>query len=370
MPIRLAILGLDPLQQEWLDAIGTLVVQGEIELTGVAHHSLALAKDVAEGLKLLAPPTFDDLRLFLKEAAPQVIVMDRPSNVSVEFLTACVQQGIGLVSLGPPVENLAEAQALSDVLEAQSHLLYIWPRFTDSPAYRRCTQADEFVRPIKFAAATWMGMNHALAKTARLDYFAAQPAPTDLFAAAPPFADFSVRSLSVLAWDALATLIDLIGLPTSVYAAIRGTVGSGDTFVDISGAASVTLRFPEDALASLSLSDRMPTPSRRDLLLLGQGGTVKLEAHAYDFRDGEGKLIDAGRSDAQSSPNDPPEAQAAGSAALDTLREYLRHFQLPPSPHRGWPHRLREVAATMEALLVSHRTGQAESPERFLQLRR
>jgi hypothetical protein len=321
-------------------------------------------------LKRFEPAVFDDLRLFLKEAAPQVIVMDRPSNVSVDFLRSCAEQGIGVVSLGPPVENLAEAQALSEVLEAQTQLLYIWPRFTDSPAYRRCTQADEFVRPIKFAAATWMGMNHALAKTARGDYFAGQPAATDLFAPKPVSADLSVRSLSVLAWDGLATLIDLIGLPMTVYAAIRGTVGSGDTFADISGAASVTLRFAEDALANLSLSDRMPSPSRRDLLLLGQGGTVKLEAQGYEFRDGEGKLIDAGRSERRAGADRPAGEAGTGSGALDTLREYLRHFQLPASPHRGWPHRLREVAASMEALLVSHRTGQAESPERFLQLRR
>jgi predicted dehydrogenase len=370
MPIRLAILGLDPIQHEWLDAVTTLAIADEITLTGVGHRTLALAKDAAEPLKQfeLLPPTFDDLRLFLKEAAPQVILIDRPPNVSIDFLRACIEHDIGLLSLGPLVENLAEAQALSEVLEAQSQLLYMWPRFTDSPAYRRCTQADEFVRPIKFAAATWMGMNPALAKTARLHALALQPAPTNLFSPPVVAADLSVRSLSVLAWDGLATLIDLIGVPTSVYAAIRGTVGSGDTFADISGAASVTLRFPDDALASLVLSDQMPAASRRDLLLLGQGGTVKLEAHAYDFRDADGKLIDAGRSD--SSTGGRADGQGAGSSALDTLREYLRHFQLPSSPQRGWKHRLREVAATMEALIVSHRTGQAESPERFLQLRR
>ncbi len=302
------------------------------------------------------------MRLLLKEGAPQVLLIDRPSNVSIDFLVSCVRQGIGLISLGPPVENLAEANALSDVLDPQSHLLYIWPRFVDSAAYRRCTQADEFVRPIKFAAATWMGMNHALAKFA-------SPAQSPGFASLrPPPSEFTVRSLSVLAWDALATLIDLIQLPTSVYAAIRGTVGSADTFADISGAASLTLRFPEDAAASLTLCDRMPPPGRRDLLLLGQGGTVKLEAETYDFRDAEGKLIDQSAAELSATPNTA--VPSAGASALATLREYFRHFSMPASPHRGWPHRLAEVSATMEALIVSHRTGQAESPERFLQLRR
>jgi hypothetical protein len=58
------------------------------------------------------------------------------------------------------------------------------------------------------------------------------------------------------------------------------------------------------------------------------------------------------------------------ASAAETLREFLRHYVLPPSPHRGWEQRLVDIAATMEALIVSHRTGQAESPERLRQLRR
>jgi predicted dehydrogenase len=296
----------------------------------------------------------------LKAGAPQVIVMDRPANVTIDFLLACVSQEIAILSLGPPVESFFEAQALAGVLEQRSRLLYIWPRFADAPASRHAAQADDFVRPIRFASASWLGLNHALART-----FAADAGPGALLPDAP------VRSLSVLAWDALATLIRLMDVPTSVYAAIRGTVGSGNTFADLSGAAALTLRFPDDAAASVTLCDRAPPPAaasagtqdgswnRRDLLLWGTGGTIKLSAHAYEFRDAEGRLIDAGRP-----------AQAGRSGALETLREFLQHYTLPPSPHRGWEHRLAEIAATMEALVVSHRTGQAESPERFLQLKR
>jgi len=356
MAIRLAILGIDPIQREWLEAVGVLVAEGEVELVGVGHRTVSLAKDTAHFFGAMKPAVFDDLRLLLKEsgggAGPQVILIDRPSNAAVEFLVACAKQGVGLLSLGPPVENVAEAQALAEVLDAKSHLLYIWPRFADSAAYRRCTQADEFVRPIKFAAATWLGMNHALAKASE--------------GRGAEGAEMAVRSLSVLAWDALATLIELIGLPTSVYAAVRGTIGSGNSFADISGAASLTMRFAEDTAASVALSDRVPSP-RRDLLLLGQTGTVKLEANAYDFRDAEGKVIDSGGTGG--------DERGVGSlnpmaSAMETLREYLRHFALPVSPHRGWEHRLEEVAAAMEAVIVSHRTGQAESPERFRGLRR
>ena len=56
---------------------------------------------------------------------------------------------------------------------------------------------------------------------------------------------------------------------------------------------------------------------------------------------------------------------------VETLREFLRHFAARRRRARGWKHQLvRRVAATMEALVVSHRTGQAESPEAFRRLRR
>jgi predicted dehydrogenase len=348
MPIRLAILGLDPVQHEWLDAVDALREAGEVELVGVGHRSLSLARDVAENFATDRPAAFDDLRLLLKDTAPQVILMDRPSNVGIDFILACATQEIGILSLGPPVENVAEAQELAGALEARTHLLYVWPRLADSFAYRQCMQGEVTLHPIKFASATWLGMNHALAKTAGVN------------------ADIAVRSLSVLAWDVLATLIELFELPTTVYASIRGTVGSGDLFSDISGACSLTLRFPGDGVASVTLCDRIPGPSRREMLLLGQNGQVKLQPGSYEFQDVEGKLVDSGSASATLQQT----GKAAGAVAIDTLREFLEHFSQPSSPSRGWTHRLQDVAATMEALVVSHRTGQAESPEKFRRLRR
>ncbi len=377
---RLAILGLDTFQHDWLAAIAALRATGEIDLVAIGHHSAAAARDVAEIFKPQGPiPAFDDPRRLLQDAAPQVLLMDRPANVALDFLITCAAQGIAILSLGPPVESLAEAQALAAALEPRTHLLYIWPRFADSPAARRCAQADDYLRPIRFASASWLGINHALAAKSNQH---PKPAPSPIENQKSKIEnspDLPVRSLSVLAWDLLDTLITLMGLPTSVYAAIRGTAGSGNNFADISGAAAVTLRFPDDAAASLTICDRAPTGgetahrspfNRRDLLLWGGGGgggTLRLSHDTYEFRDDTGKLIDSSPPiltppiENQKSKIENPQA---------TLREFLRHFDLPPSPHRGWPHHLEEIAATLEALIVSHRTGQPESPDRLRRLRR
>jgi len=341
MPTRLAILGLDAIQRDWLTAVRALVDSGEVEVVAVGHRTQALARDVADTFESPAPPAFDDLRQFM-QAAPQVVLMDRPEHASIDFLTACFDANIAIFSLGPPVRAYHEAHALADALEPRTHLLYCWPRFADAFAYKHTAQADEYVRPIKFASLHWAAFNHALAKA------------NDSAAGNGEI----VRSMSVLAWDALATLIDLIGVPLSVYASIRGTTATGEAFTDITGAASLTLLFADEATASVTLCDR--APSRREVLLMGQNGSLELREHAYLYRDAGGGLVDCGEVRALPA--------AATYAAL--LRTFIEHYHMPPSPHRGWPHRLEETASALEAMLVSHRTGQAESPERFRLLRR
>ena len=115
----------------------------------------------------------------------------------------------------------------------------------------------------------------------------------------------------------------------------------------------------------MAISDRVPPVGRRDLLLLGQAGTVKLEENAYDFRDGEGRVIDSSLG-----------GGAAGErgSAVGTLPGVSGAFFAAAirSPHRGggsigW----REISSDNGGDdCRNHRTGQGESPERFRGLRR
>ncbi len=340
MPLKLAIIGLDPLQQDWIAAIRALAAEDAVLPVAAGHRSAALARDLSQALGDNVP-AYDDLRKLLLDSAPQLILLDRPENATADFLAACLEQKISIFSLGPPVGTLAEARALAERLEPRTAQLFIWPRLAETRAYRHCASADQFVRPVRFFHADWCALNHALAKTT------GQSTGT-------------VRSLTVLAWDALSTLIDLVGLPESIYAAFRGTGGQSDQFADLSGAMALTLRLADQGIGSLTLSDRIGPPQRQ-MLLSGQGGTLRLDEHQYHFADAEGKLIDEGH------VSDVPQGTAR---VLEDFRAFLEQVNAPSSPHRGWPHRLEQVAAAMEAMLVSHRTGQAESPDKFLNLRR
>jgi len=115
MATKIGIIGIDGHQREWLDALVALREAGEIEIVGVGHRSAAAARDTAEVLKALGPPlahpsvhAYDDLRVLIQEKTPQVLVMDRPPNATMDFLLDCVEKQIAIFSLGPPVETFAE----------------------------------------------------------------------------------------------------------------------------------------------------------------------------------------------------------------------------------------------------------------------
>ncbi len=336
MSLRVAVIGLDLIQNDWIKALIALREQGRIEIVAAGHRSVAAAKDLGDALKV---PSFDDLRRLVVETQPKVIVLDRPANANLEFLTGCIDGGIGIFSLGPPVKNVSEARTLADHLDLQTALLYVWPRLASSAAWKHTAEADEYVRPFKFAVAQWYARNHGLARATEQD-------------------DDAVRSLSVLAWDALSTFVELIGVPMSVYASIRGNVPTGDSFTDITGSAGLTLRF-EDCTVTMTISDRLG-PWSREATFLGQSGILRIDEHRYEFSQPDGQIIDTGTTSVPSGMR----------RAIEELSLFLDHYEAVPSPHRGWMHRLVETAATMEAMLVSQRTGQAEQPDKFLALRR
>ena len=361
MALRLAIIGLDPIQQDWIQAVRALADKQQVELVAAGHRSTSPARDLGDALGLPAAATFDDLRKLLLDASPQIILLDRPENAGLDFLTSCITQKIGLFCLGPPVTTVAEAAKLAETLEPKTALLYVWPRLANTPAYRHCAEADQFVKPVRFATAQWFALSHPLARTSGQNVQA-------------------VRSMTVLAWDAIGTLIDLLGMPESIFATLRGTVGKGDSFADLTGAAALTLRFADQCPVNLTISDRVG-PWQREILLWGQSGSLRLNELQYRFTDADAKLIDEGSTPPPAAPPGPPPGNPPGPLfdyaggiglenALEELGLFLEHFTAQPSPHRGWEHRMVEIASVLEAMVVSHRTGQAENPEKFLALRR
>jgi predicted dehydrogenase len=339
MAARLALVGVDIADHDWLSAVEQLTAAGEILPVAAGHPRGAHARDVGDRLHI---PATDDLRQLLNDYTPDIVLLDRPTTVPLDFLTACIARKTAIFSLGPPVFNLGEAQTLAAVLEPVTPYLTVWPTLRNEPIAAHLQAGEEFIKPVRFVAAEWLACNAALQRTS------ATPS-------------LSVRSLASLAWDALGTLISLLGVPESVYAALRGTVGASDNFADISGAVTLTLRFADEVIASVVLSD-LTGPFARSLRMIGQQGEALLTPHGTELHDAKRALVERTAFDETGSP--------AVSKPIDALRAFLAMLNestAAGSP-RGRAHYLEPIAASLEAMIVSNRAGDEESPLRLLKL--
>jgi predicted dehydrogenase len=335
--VACAIVGLDPIQRDWIEALKQAHETDWFKIAVVGERNLSLAREVGQ---IFDVPFYGDLRRMLLETTPQMVLLDRPADMSLDFVEACLQQNIGILSLGPPVQTLEEAHRLSLHLQPKTHLLYTAPQFSGSWGYGQAHQTENFFQAVQFLRGDWSAANHAVARLRAVQYGA-------------------VRSLSVLAWDAFRTTIEVLGLPAALYASINGSSGQQDNFTDVTGDVGVVMKTLEGATAVMQLSDQEGS-LRREISVANREGRVKLSEFSYRWTSARDKLTE----------EDSTAPTTYVAQALRELENFCRHFTAAPSPHRGWPHLLPETAAMMTAMIVSHRTGMAESPQHFRGLNR
>jgi hypothetical protein len=231
--------------------------------------------------------------------------------------------------------------------------------------------------------------------TASLDFLPPPPAPGEsivpiisvpalrsspawLCAAEPHEALGAVRSASLLAlappaagslfarlYDALQTLIELVGVPETIDAAVTGPLALAPADLRaLTGHLTAHLRFSSAASAVIQASDRSATWSRR-LAAIAVHGQLTLDDHGYTFHGPDAAPLDSAS----------PPAATTDPARLITL-QWQRLIdsgapRLPPAPATlallgPDP---RSTLACCQAALLSCRTGQPESPATLLHLR-
>ena len=337
MAVACAIVGLDPIQKDWIQALKQANDTDWFKIAVVGERNLSLAREIGQ---LFDVPFYADLRRMLLESHTQMVLLDRPADMPLDFIEACVQQNIAIFCLGPPVQTLEEAHRLSLRLNPKTHLLYMSPQFSASWGFAQAQQTDNAFRGVQFLSGNWSAANHAVARARDIEHGA-------------------VRSLSVLAWDAFRTAIEIVGLPAALYASIDGTCGQQDRFIDVTGNLGVVMKTLEGATVTLQLSDQEGS-LKREMTVANRDGRVTLYEFSYRWTSARDNLAD----------EDCAPPLSAVAQALTELENFCRQITAAPSPHRGWTHLLPETAAMMTAMIVSHRTGMAESPQHFHRLNR
>lgn len=149
------------------------------------------------------------------------------------------------------------------------------------------------------------------------------------------------------------TVVNAMGLPGTVYAAMAGASRPGGKFpYDTEDTAGMVCQYADGGMAVISAC-WTAGPDRWYLVLNGIEGSVRFEEtrmQAYD-RSGEATI---------------EEQQRLGNPFLPPIENFLSQLQSNPRKIQGHLRTHLPTIATIEAAYLSARTGEKESPERIL----
>ena len=91
MAIQCVIVGLEVVQQDWIQAIKEAKSAGIIKPVAAGQRNVSSARELGEVLDV---PFYSDLRRMMLETTPQILIIDRPRDMPLDFIEACLQQGI------------------------------------------------------------------------------------------------------------------------------------------------------------------------------------------------------------------------------------------------------------------------------------
>ncbi len=151
------------------------------------------------------------------------------------------------------------------------------------------------------------------------------------------------------AYGLMDVLVQIMGLPSTVYAAMSAISRPGTRFpYDTEDTAALTCRYASGALASLSTC-WTTGPADWSIELFGTGGSLRIDTQSALMRDrtGEHELARQARS------VNPLAAQ---------VNEFLSTICSNPRNLRGTLRQQLGTVATIESAYLSARTGQPESP--------
>ena len=314
----------------WVDAAharyaGSLLdVMGDaVELIGVGGPDAAAA-DLCRGAGPGLEPVGDLRRLLLDRPADCLLVAVR-GGIGGELLAAAAEQGTRVVTTEPPAGSLQELD--EPWLRAAAGAVLEVPRFDRSPGVE-----------------------------AALDPLSAVGPPVQARLISHGRADEG--SLFARLLDAWRAVLRFVELPENLLAAWSPPPGA-ETLRAAGGRVAVLARCRGGSTVSLDVAADAAR-SRRSLRLLGSEAQVEVDDAGY---------VRLPLEEAAPDLSEPlPPAGPATSFVDQVAARWRRHLHHPDEPGPGLSHDA-EALACVEAMRLSARTGEPESPGRLLRLR-
>ena len=321
----------------WTDAAHLELTRMVVDQLGSAVVPLAVgsvdgvADPLAQALDLRPQR---DLRAMLAEQPARFILNTTFRPLSADESGLAASQGTTVLDLEPHCDDPRDWQAARPGQPTPQCL----PSFLDSPGLVAAARPFDLPgRPVQ----AWISSR-------------GQPLHGSLFA----------RCL-----DAWTTLLHFADLPETIWASqiqLRAAAGGSHQIPDapadsprsLRGRLGAMARCPDGSTLGLDLADDAPTTQRR-LHVLGPDGDLTVTDAAYRLT-----LPDGGGSDSL----DEDDIIESPSFASLLVSDLLRLIDRPAGTEPPNPERARQALACVQAVLLSTRTQEPESPRRLLEI--
>ena len=335
-PLQIAVIGLGGFGRQALEAVAR---SESVRLVGVADRNQSAAEHAASPAGAAA---YSDYRSCLAETRPAAVCLDVSPKAAAELIGACAQRGIHVWKSVPLARNLEEAVAMVRTMSEASLELTVGTRRRFDECYHRAWKMRKRIGEAFLARAHYL-FNWGPDLGWRGDKESA-----------------GGGALLELGYHPVDLLIWMLSLPEEVYGLAAKVSKTPDdeppqAVYDTDDTAAAVLRFKNGCMASV-ITTRRSGPVSEALCLHGRGGSLEVSADSCLIRDPDGNVID------RTECSTPPP-----TAAIKQLEAFVQAVtgEARTYPCSGWENLL--TMAVMEAIYLSDRTGQPESPIRLLQ---
>ena len=339
--IPVAIIGVGGFGGRTLSA---LAASDAVEVVGVSDRDAAAAEQAARPLGIRA---YGDNRSLLAETRPAAVYLAVPPAAAAELIGPCAERGIHVWTEAPLARSLDEGLAMVRRMEQGGLKLAVGTQRRFAPTYRRAWELFTAGR----LGQVFLARAHYLFNWG----------PTlgwrgDRAAGGGALLELGYHPLDLLVW--------LLGVPEEVYgfsaAPARPAEPTGDAapqpLYDTDDTAVAVLRVAAGHVATV-VTTRRSGPVSEELCVHGRGSSLVVNAEACLLRDPDGHLLDE---IAAGPPLDVFRHQ--GEAFARAVAENATHYECSAREN------LLNLAV-IEAIYLSARTGQPESPLRLLHTR-
>ncbi len=337
-PLPVAVIGVGGVGRWTLQA---LLQSDLVQVVGLSDRDPTVAERAGREAGVAG---YGDNRSLLAETRPAAVYLAVPPPAAPDLLAACCERGIHVWKELPLARSLDEGLAMVRLMGEGGLKLAVGTQRRFALGYRRAWELRRLLGQVFLGRAHYL-FNWGPELNWRGDRASA-----------------GGGALLELGYHAVDLMIWMLGLPEDVYGVSalgnrpddRSRGGADLPLYDTDDTAAAILRYADGAMATV-VTTRSSGPVSEELCLHGRGGSLRADGENCLLRNPDGNILDRTADEGAAVAVFQRQAEAFAAAVLGGAARY---------ECSGLENLLN--LATIEAIYLSDRTGQRESPTSLL----